>query len=144
MDTNAVSDGALPSRLAPATAQLFRETPHFKRSPRKNLRPRSRRARAHFGAAAERTKNIEQQRLRVRPFIFARRYAWGTRTICHARPVRARLTEGRVPPRDLAGVAFPVSCRFSVPLSRTAPSGFLIADPVKGVNPVLDAGCASR
>jgi hypothetical protein len=32
MGMNAVSDGALPSRLAPATGQVFRQTPRFKRS----------------------------------------------------------------------------------------------------------------
>ena len=36
MGTNAVSDGALPSRLASATGQVFWETPRFKRSPQKN------------------------------------------------------------------------------------------------------------
>jgi hypothetical protein len=31
MDTNAVSDGALPGLLAPATNQIFRDIPSFKR-----------------------------------------------------------------------------------------------------------------
>jgi hypothetical protein len=47
MGTNAVSDGALPSLLAPATNQIFWENPRFKRF-QKKIAPCSERAHARF------------------------------------------------------------------------------------------------
>jgi hypothetical protein len=59
MGTNAVSDDALPSRLAPATGQVFCETPRFKRVPQKIWRPRSGRSRAHAGSCSARGRSGE-------------------------------------------------------------------------------------
>jgi hypothetical protein len=61
MDTDVVSDGALPSHLASATRQVFWGIPHFKRSPKKFIglaqdkhgRALARRQRLNFRSSGE-------------------------------------------------------------------------------------------
>jgi hypothetical protein len=119
MGMNAVSDGVLPGRLAPATAQLFRETSRFKRSFKKiGALLRTNRGAIRRGGDTPYCPEIIQasdpMRTRPRP----RR-----RSLCHAAVASVETARSRQRASSCATKAFFVSMRRTVSLPNGIRSG---------------------